>query len=292
MPIKNRDGFVITDDGTPIYYETSGRLYPSTTVVFCDGIGCDGYIWKYLHRVLKEDYRILHSHYRGHGKTKAPNNPDSVSIQNLADDVIAMMDACQTEKAILFGHSMGVQVVLEAFRRHKKRVSGMVLLCGSHSNPVRTFRGRDTLSHMMPWIRKVVDGIPNISHLLWRKLIPSMLAYRLATKVEINGRLIQQEDFFPYLEGIARVDVRLFLKMLSAAENHSAKDILSSIDVPTFIIAGAKDSFTPMSLSVDMHKRIKKSELFVVEEGSHTAPIERSLEVTSRVDAFLLKHFK
>lgn len=291
MQIKNRNGFVVADDGAPIYYETSGQLYPATTVVFCDGIGCDGYIWKYLHRILKEDYRILHPHYRGHGKTKAPQDPTHVTMTHLADDVAAMMDACETERAVVFGHSMGVQVALETFRRHRERVAGLVLLCGSHSNPVKTFRGQNTLEQAMPWIRGVVDRIPKVSNLLWNKLIPSMLAYRLATKVEINGRLIHQEDFFPYLEGIARVDIRLFLNMLHAAEQHSAKDILEDIDVPVFILAGGRDSFTPMALSVDMHQRIKGSELYVVEEGSHTAPIERSLEVTSRVDEFLLKHF-
>src|SRR5579872_3575729 len=69
---KNRSGFAVSRDGTPIYYEVSGRHRPATTLLLCDGIGCDGYVWRYLQRALSDDYRVIHLHYRGHGQTPAP----------------------------------------------------------------------------------------------------------------------------------------------------------------------------------------------------------------------------
>lgn len=282
---------MIADDGTPIYYETFGKPHPARTLIFCDGIGCDGYIWKYLYQVLKEDYRLIHLHYRGHGKTPAPKQKSHITIAHLADDVAAVLDACEVKEAILFGHSMGVQVGLETYRRHPRRVIGLGLLCGSYRDLVRMFKGQSTLEEFLPWIRKIVELAPRASNFLWRKILPSMLAYKLAMKVEVNGRLVHQEDFFPYLEGMARIDVRLFFDMLEAAGKYSAEDMLGSIKVPVLILAGRLDSFTPVSLSQEMHKRILGSDFYIIEEGSHTAPIERSLEVTSKVNEFLLKQF-
>lgn len=289
-PAKQRKGFVFSTDETPIYYEVIGKSQPAQTLVFCDGIGCDGYIWKYLQRTLQDEYRIIHFHYRGHGKTPRPQNAAHVSIEHLADDIALVLDACETKSAILFGHSMGVQVALETYRRHKNRVDGLVLMCGSHSHPLRTFRGKNTLEKALPFLRFLVNCLPKTSNFLWSHIVPSMLSYKVATKVEINGRLVRHEDFFPYFEAISRIDLRLFLNMMAAAGRHSTLDLLDRIRVPTFIVAGKRDSFTPMKLSLDMHERIASSELYVVEDGSHTAPLERPVEVTGKIVDFLSRH--
>src|SRR3954471_20976233 len=67
----DRQGFAVGRDQTPIWFRGS-RPAAANAVVFCDGIGCDGYVWKYLERALGADYRIVHWHYRGHGRTPPP----------------------------------------------------------------------------------------------------------------------------------------------------------------------------------------------------------------------------
>jgi pimeloyl-ACP methyl ester carboxylesterase len=91
---------------------------------------------------------------------------------------------------------------------------------------------------------------------------------------------------------MAQVDVRLWLNMLACAGRHSARDVLPHIEVPTLIISGERDGFTPAWLSEEMHKLVPSSELFVVEGGSHTAPIERPAEVTGRISEFLRDRVK
>lgn len=284
---RDRSGFAVASDGTAIYYEVTGRTRPATTLVLCDGIGCDGYVWRYLQRVLGEHYRVIHIHYRGHGKTPAPEDPERVTIGDLADDVTAVLDACETDRAVICGHSMGVQVALETYRRSPGRVAGLVLICGSYGNPLRTFKGKSTLEEVLPLVRLFTSRVPRLVTTFWTHMIPTELAYQLATRMEINGPLIRREDFMPYLEGIARIDVRLFLSMLGKAGQHSAKEILQAVTAPTLIVAGRRDSFTPHYLSEEMHQLIPGAELHVVEQGSHTAPIERPAEVTSVIEDFL-----
>jgi pimeloyl-ACP methyl ester carboxylesterase len=284
----DRQGFAMGGDDTPIYYRVFGAA-EGPTVVLTDGIGCDGYIWKYLERELAEDHRVVRWHYRGHGRTPPPRDPRRVEIVDLAEDLFGVLDAGagEDEPAILIGHSMGVQVCLEARRRNPDRVRGLVLVCGSYGTPLRTFKGQRTLEQLLPFISFTIHRIPGVISNLWRTVLPTELAYQMATKLEINGQLIRREDFFPYLEHMAQVDVRLWVKMLTAAGHHSARDLLEHIDVPTLIVSGERDGFTPPSLSEEMQRLIPESELFVVEGGSHTAPIERPAEVARRVREFL-----
>jgi len=292
LTLVDRQGFAVGCDGTPIFYRVRGPAN-ARAIVFCDGIGCDGYVWKYLEAQLASTHRIVHWHYRGHGRTPMPRDPRRVDITDLADDLAAVLDAAVGDgaAAVVAGHSMGVQVCLEMYRRHRARVTGLVLLCGSYGTPLRTFKGKRTLEQVLPFVRFAVNRIPGIAQTLVAKLIPTELAYQIATRFEINGELIRREDFFPYLEHMARVDVRLFLEMLAAAGRHTARELLAHVAVPTLIVAGDRDGFTPADLSAEMHKLIRDSELHVVAGGSHTAPIERPAEVTERIADFLRKKF-
>jgi pimeloyl-ACP methyl ester carboxylesterase len=266
--LVDRQGFAVGCDDTPIFYRVRGPGN-APAIVFCDGIGCDGYVWKYLEVELASTHRIVHFHYRGHGRTPMPRDPRRVDITDLADDLAAVLDAAVGDGAgaVVAGHSMGVQVCLEMYRRHRERVNGLVLMCGSYGTPLRTFKGKRTLEQVLPFVRFAVNRIPGIAQTLVAKLIPTELAYQVATRFEINGELIRRDDFFPYLEHMARVDVRLFLEMLAAAGRHTARELLAHVTVPTLIVAGDRDGFTPADLSAEMHRLIRDSELHVVSGG-------------------------
>ena len=283
---SRQEGFAIALEGAPIYYRIVGTDAPRENLVFTDGIGCDGYVWKYLERTLAPEHRIAHWHLPGHGRTPVFRSR-RVSIPDLADDLAAVMDAAGMQDAVLFGHSMGVQVSLEAFRRHRKRVRALVLMCGSFGTPLRTFRGNALMETMLPYLAFAVRRAPRTVQSLWKSLVPTRTAFAIAQRFELNADLILPEDFMPYLEHIAEVDLNLFLEMLGHASRHSAREILPTIDVPTLVVSGSRDGFTPPDLSQEMNDQIPGAELLVVEGGSHTAPIERPQLVADRVGAFL-----
>jgi pimeloyl-ACP methyl ester carboxylesterase len=288
LPLSDgRVGYAVARDGSPIFYRSLGTPGPRTPIILSDGIGCDGYVWKYLERALAEDRQVVHWHYRGHGRTPEPRDRSRVSMADLADDLVSVLDAVGVERAVLAGHSMGVQVCLEAYRRASDRVAGLALLCGAYGNPLRTFRNRRTLEAALPWISFAVNRAPRLIGGVWRNLVPTRLAFAIATRVEINGDLIRLEDFMPYLEHIARVDLPLFIDMLAHAGRHTAREILPAIAVPAIVVAGDRDNFTPRALSEEMARAIPAAELLVVEDGSHTAPIERPHLVNEAIARFL-----
>ena len=288
---RSRVGFAVSAiDGSPIFYQLTQPPQLSSrrfAAVMCDGIGCDGYVWKYLRPHLADTHPTIHWHYRGHGRTPPPRDPSRLAIADLADDLACVLDDADVDKAILFGHSMGVQVVLETYRRHRDRVRAIVLLCGAPGNPLRTFKGRSTLDQLLPAVRYTVDRAPGLFRRMSKALLPTRLAFSVAARMEVNADLIDEQDFMPYLHGLSRIDPTLFLAMLAEAGRHSASDFLHEIDVPALVIAGGRDGFTPPELSLEMSQTIPGAELLMIEDGSHTAPIERPDEVNAAVTQFI-----
>ena len=211
-----------------------------------------------------------------------------MTIEDLADDVACVLDDALVERAVLIGHSMGVQVALETYRRHPDRVAGLVLVCGAPSHPLKTFRGSAMLDELLPTIQKWVQRMPGgVLNRLSRTLLPTRLAYEVASRLEIRRELVEPADFMPYLEGMARIDTRLFVTMLAAAGQHSAEDLLGSIGVPVLVVAGGRDGFTPPARSRAMAEAIPDCELLEIPNASHTAPIERPDLVEQAVREFL-----
>ncbi|MEZ4399662.1 MAG: alpha/beta hydrolase [Kofleriaceae bacterium] len=273
-------------DGTRLFYEDDDRGDPRTPALLCDGIGCDGYVWRYLRQSLAPR-RILHGHYRGHGRSQPPREAVRVEIADLADDGAAILADAGVPRAVWIGHSMGVQVALEAWRRHPAQVAGLVLVCGAPSHPLRSFRGADTLEHVLPTVERWVLRVPGVVNRLTRQVLPTRLSMELAKRLEINRDLVSEDDFMPYLEGMARMDVRTFLAMLAAAGRHSADEALGRLDVPVLVVAGGRDGFTPASRSQEMIAAIPGCEALEIEDGSHTAPIERPEAIDGAIVEFL-----
>jgi len=279
---------VAPGDGSPVFYESWGERGHATPVLLCDGIGCDGYVWRHLRHDLGDRYGV-HPHYRGHGRTAPPRDPARVTIEDLADDLACVLDDALIERAVLIGHSMGVQVALETYRRHVERVAGLVLVCGAASHPLRTFRGSAALEEWLPTIQKWIHRVPGVINRVTRAILPTRLAYEVASRLEIRRELIEPSDFMPYLEGMARVDARLFVAMLSSAGSHSAEDLLPRVMVPTLVVAAGRDGFTPPERSRAIAAAIPHAELLEIPDASHTAPIEHPDLVNLAVRDFLAR---
>lgn len=279
---------IAPSDGSPLFYESWGQRGALTPLLLCDGIGCDGYVWRYLREDLGSRF-CLHPHYRGHGRTAPPRDPRRVMMEDLADDVACVLDDAMVDRAVLVGHSMGVQVALETYRRHAPRVAGLILVCGVPSHPLKTFRGSAALDEMLPTIQKWIHRVPGVINRVTRAVLPTRLAYEIASRLEIRRELVEPADFMPYLEGMARVDSRLFVAMLSAAGQHSADDLLPSVDVPCLVVAADRDGFTPPERSRAMAAAIPGAELLEIENASHTAPIERPHLIDETIRDFLTR---
>lgn len=275
-------------DGASLYFQVQGDGAPG--MVLCDGLGCDGFAWKYLLPYLRRRHRVLRWHYRGHGRSTCPEDRTRIGMHYTCEDLSRVMDAAGLERAVIFGHSMGVQVALEFHRRYSHRVQGLVLLCGSYGTPLDTFHDSPLLKRVFPHLRNLVERFPSRAARLTRTLLNTELAMQVALTVELNRALLNRADLEPYFEHLAKMDPVVFVRTLDSLASHSAGDHLQHVDVPTLVIGGEKDKFTPAWLSRKMAACIPGAELMMVPQGSHTAPLEHPELVELRVERFFRDH--
>jgi pimeloyl-ACP methyl ester carboxylesterase len=229
----------------------------------------------------------VHWHYRGHGRSGQPVDPDRIDIAAHAQDLGAVRLHVGDPPCVLFGHSMGCQVALEAYRQRPDKIRGLVLLCGSFGNVTSTFQGIPLLDLVLPKLVDLAQKAPDVVRAVWSRL-PPQLGLKLALKAgEIDPERVHAEDMLPYLSHMTHVDFPMFLRMLRAAGEHTAGDILPKVEVPVLIVAGERDSFTPSFLATAMAETLPRGELLLVPGGTHVVPIEQPERVDARILAFL-----
>ena len=275
-------------DGTRLWYGTVGS---GPALVLCDGLACDGFIWPYVIDYFVDDFTIVRWHYRGHGASDLPVDLDHVTLHQFCRDLDLILDAIDAPCAILAGHSMGVQVILHFMGFNPDRIRGLIPICGSYKRPLDTFHGSDLLGRALPYLRALLRAAPELLQSAWKTLLPRQFWYQFAVQAaEVNGRLLRRRDFVPYLEHAARMDLQFFLSLMAELSTHSAEHLLPDIQVPTLIVAGENDTFTPLFRSTEMDERLPDSELIVVPGGTHVAPLELPDLVTAAMEKFFERH--
>jgi pimeloyl-ACP methyl ester carboxylesterase len=293
-----RDRRATSEDGTEIAYTVMGAAGP--WVVLVPGYCCPDNFWRYLAPALAERHRVIVWDLRGLGLSGTPKPPgyralnlapDDFSIPRQAGDLRAVLDAEGIDRAALIGHSMGGQIVLEAYRQMPRRISAIVMLTAPFESPLRTFYGRD-FSNVFRGVRLAMMGLPRASVLVWRALFLANpgLTHQLAQITRALGPGAELADMETYYRHMAYLDPLVMLMMAEAMRKHSAADVLPSVDVPALVIAGTLDTFTPPALAEAMSEALPKSELVVIENASHGAVIEHPGEVNAAILEFFAEH--
>lgn len=271
-------------DNTRLYAASRGE---GPAIVLCDGLGCDGFIWRRLSENLAKHHQVITWNYRGHGLSQAPRHSAALGIEALAGDLRAVMDAFGLTRTILMGHSMGAQVIFEFALRHPDRVRALITVCGSFGRPLDSLHDSDRLGRLFPFFKASVEKFPIVSQRLWRAAIRSRLAYAVASRFEVNGKIVQTSDFAPYFDHLGVMNLGVFVALVAEAQAHTTRGRLHQILTPTLIIAGDQDTFTPARISERIAKEVARAELMIVPGGSHITPIEMPELVSLRVEKFL-----
>lgn len=265
--------WIDTPDGDRLFAQVAGS--GTTTIICCNGIGVSTFFWKYLVGHFADRARVVLWDYRGHGRSPHPADLKSLTIAQMADDAVHVLDHLGVDRAMAVGHSMGCQVILETWRRHPDRVSGLVPVLGTYGRPVQTFLGLN-LEPVLPLILPLAQRHAGIVTAVNRLLLRPPLAFHFARYTGlISHCLASAEDMAAYFAHLGKLDMRIFLALLEDMAVHTTEDILDKIDVPTLIIGGERDLFTPAWLSHSMQERIRDAELLMVPGGSHAALVEQ-----------------
>jgi pimeloyl-ACP methyl ester carboxylesterase len=283
-----RAGFARADDGMELYYRVVGSGPP---MVCCNGVGVSTFFYKYIVEHFSDRYSVVLWDYRGHGRSSMPPEIDKadLSMRRNATDLATVLDASGIQgPAILLGHSMGCQVILEFASCYPDRVRALVPMFGTFARPLDTF-------YDWPHSRRVfrvVEAVAARAGKLGTRMLLPLYANPLAFAVGKASGMVDKHyadrvDVNKYMEHLVHMDARVFLRMVSQMADHDLTEQLPAIEAPTLIIAGEKDLFTPLHRSEAMNRLIRGSEMMVLAEGSHAAIVEHPETINRRIDRFL-----
>src|SRR2546427_4186421 len=187
--------------GARIYGTAVGSGAPA--LVCWDGIGCDGFAWKYVVRDFAPRHRVIRWHYRGHGRSGIPEDSRRVGFDDISSDLQAVLDASGTSQAVLLGHSMGVQVALEHHRRRPEQVLALVLMCGSHGLPLDTFHDSKALKILLPSMIAAGEKYPQAMDLIWRLTAGGAPPSQIPPPLEGHGQPLNPEDLAPHFRPLS-----------------------------------------------------------------------------------------
>ena len=158
-----KDRAVEVTDGTRVAFTVLGEG-SKVPLVFMNGWTCtDAYWAKIGTEVVEAGHPAVFLDLRGHGESGLPRRPgvaarslraEDVSPERLARDALEVLDAAGLDRAVVVGHSVGVQIAVEVCRIAPERVAGLVAIVGAFENPVKTLVGLPVLD----WLYPIADG--------------------------------------------------------------------------------------------------------------------------------------
>jgi pimeloyl-ACP methyl ester carboxylesterase len=286
-PWWTKSGTTLASDGAPLAF-ASGGPEDARALVCCNGLGVSTFFWDYLGAHFAKDHRVVVWDYRGHGASGYPADPASLTIPSIAGDLARVLDANEIEHAVLLGHSLGTQVILEFAHLFPDRVLGLVPILGGFGHVADTFIDPRIGRAMYGAAYKVGTKIPDLLSVGLRLTLRRPIAWHFARLTGlVHADLAKKEDMEPYMEHLSRLDPRIFLEIARAAQEHDAGPYLGEIRCPTLVVAGERDLFTPRHLSVEMAQRLGSAEILEIPGGSHAALIEQPELINLRLEKFL-----
>ena len=87
------------------------------------------YSWRHqLPALARAGYRVVAPDMRGYGETDAPEAVEDYDIEQLADDMVGIIDEIGVEQAVIVGHDWGAIVAWNSVLLHPSRFSGLVAM--------------------------------------------------------------------------------------------------------------------------------------------------------------------
>ncbi len=252
-------------NGITIGYDDEGT--GDDVLVLVHGHPFDRSMWRpQLTHARDLGWRVLAADLRGYGESTVV--PGVTPLSTFAEDVAALADHLGVARFVLGGLSMGGQIVLECVRQFPGRVRGLVL--ADTFAQAETPEGRKHRNDMAD--RLLREGMAGYAEeVRWR-----MVAPRNPGTAEFVSRMMLAAP----PDGAAAA-------LRGRAERPDYTPVLADISVPTLVVVGADDEFTPVADAEYLHERIADSALVVVDGAAHMPNLERPAEFNAALETLL-----
>jgi 3-oxoadipate enol-lactonase len=247
-----------------IHYELSGPEQ-APPLVLSNSLGTDLGMWDPQLRALSQDFRVVRYDTRGHGRSSVMPGP--YTIEELAGDVLQLLDWLKLDRVYFCGLSMGGMIGMFLALRVPHRLQKIVL-----SNTAPKIGSPDIWNQRIQTVAK--GGMQAVAdRVLERWYTPEFRASSPAA-VESSRQMLLNTPVEGYAAGCA------------AVRDTDQRHAIGSIRMPALIIAGSRDPVTTPADGRFMAKHIAGSTYREL-SAAHLSNIEASSAFTMAVSAFL-----
>ena len=253
---------------TTLSYHASGRGVP---LLMVHGFPFDHTMWNGQIAALSDRCRIIAPDLRGFGQSEI--NEGVVSMERMADDLAALLDALTIREPVVFcGLSLGGYIAFEFWRKYAARLKALIL-CDTRAAADKPEAAANRLSMAGRVLRE--GPRPLIESMLPKLFSPRTYADRPQLVEEIE-RTMQRAD----PRGIAAA-------ARGMAERRDFTAELKHIRCPTLVLVGADDAFSPPAEMQTLAAAIPNSQFHIVPAAGHLAPLEQPAAANAAIKSFL-----
>jgi 3-oxoadipate enol-lactonase len=254
---------------TRIAYEVLGDGDP---LVLVHGLAYDRAGWGPLPRLLAERFRVVLVDNRGVGESDAPPGP--YTVQEMAADVVAVLDDAGIERTHLFGVSLGGYIAQELTLTRPERVDRLVLCSTAVGGPK---------AHPMPLATQTVFAT-----------YPTMereAALRMFVENSLGERGVRElpelvEEIYAYRLEHAP-DNAAWIAQATAGATFVDDDRVGAIDRPTLVLHGSADVVVDPRNAELLGELIPGARVEIVPDRGHLLVWEDPAAVGERMIEFL-----
>jgi 3-oxoadipate enol-lactonase len=228
-------------------------------IVLSSSLGTTHQLWDLQAAELAKSFRVLRYDHRGHGRSDVPPGP--YTVEQLATDVIELLDRLRLDGVIFCGLSIGGAVGMWLASQEPERVERLVLCCTS-----ARFADRDFWLDRARTVRD--QGVTAIADVVLERWFTPPFHTTQPQTVEWFRELLvstPREGYAACCDALAEWDFR---------------DELRTIAAPTLVVVAENDLSAPPVHGKLIADRITDATLVVVRGAAHLANLERPETVT------------
>jgi pimeloyl-ACP methyl ester carboxylesterase len=240
-------------------------------VVLLHGFPFNRSLWREQAEALRDRYRVITPDLRGHGETIATGEL-IFTMDEMAQDVAALLEHLQIDRAAIGGLSMGGYVALAFYRRFPLRVRTFILADTRPQAETDEARAhRETQAQ-----KALTEGMEAIADAMMPKLFShGTLAERPQIVARVREMITSNKP-----EAVAATQ-----RGMAARTDHT--QLLPRIIAPTLILVGSEDRITTPEDAELMHREIRGSRLETIKGAGHVSNLEQPEQFNRALRAFL-----
>lgn len=253
-----------------IYHKTFLHKKSSTWVIFVHGAGGSNVVWFKQLRDFKKHFNVLLVDLRGHGKSKEQYTKEEIyKFDEIAADVILIMDHLKIKKAHLVGISLGCIIIRSIDKLAPGRAESIIM------------------GGAIVQFNKKMKVLVNLAKLL-NSILPYMWLYKINAWILIPSKKHAQSRKLFIKEAIKLGDreFKKWLRMSGEIRSNLKEFLIKEASAPVLYLMGERDHmFLPMV--ADLVKNHFNSQLEVIQNSGHVCNIDQPEAFNERSIQFI-----